>query len=180
MKKTMYISTVFVLVAALTLLAAPVMAADEPAAPAEPVILKAGAMLPEDVKVTSMDGTEMTLKSLLGDNYTIVQFMTTACSACQAELVELLKIKDMNPGSVDLFAISMDLLGADAVNAYEERYDYGITYFLDSMFAVPPRFGFTSTPAFVVLDNQGKILYAKRGFLASKWQITSDEIQALF
>ena len=150
-----------------------------PAAPAGP--LKIGDVLGDDIKVSTMDGKSVTLKSQATAPYTIFQFMTTACSACQTELNKLLELQmEIGKDKVAIFPIAMDMMGADAVKAYEAKYNYGMNYLLDSMFAVPPRFGLAYTPSFIILDASGTLLFQKGGFIEGRWPKDLVKIMAIF
>jgi thiol-disulfide isomerase/thioredoxin len=169
-----------VLVSCLAMFAVPVFAADEAApeaAPAGP--LKVGDMLTADMKATDIDGNEKAVTAFLTKDYTAIQFMTTACSACQQELQELLILQDVTGFKLDILAVSIDIRGVDAVKAYEKQYKYGVKYALDQMFTLPPRFGFNFTPSLVVVDKAGKILVSKGGFSRSGWKATADEIKSV-
>jgi len=168
MKKTLvYFLTVIL---ALVMLAAPVFAAEE-AAMEEPGPLKVGDMLSDDLMVTTLDGKSITLKSAAKSPYTAFQFMTTACSACQQELIDLLGVrKDVGSDKFEIIPISVDMAGGDAVKAYEAKNEYKLTYLLDSMFELPPRFNFAYTPSFLVVDSSGKIVYIKGGYMKSRWK----------
>jgi thiol-disulfide isomerase/thioredoxin len=158
--------------------AVPVMAAEEMA---EPAPVKIGDMLPDDLSATTLDGESVMLKNALTDaDYTIFQFMTTACSACQAELQEFVAMQaEMGKDKVGIISIAMDLLGVDAVNAYESKYKYGVTYMLDTDFVLPPRFNFAYTPSFFIADKSGKVLYMKGGFMQSRWAKERKKIEGI-
>ena len=145
-------------------LVSPLLAADE----AVPTILKVGDTTKNDIKAATLDGQSVSLKESIKSDYALFQFMTTACGACQAELTDLVKLEKKLNGKFNLVAIAMDMRGADAVNAYESKFNFGVTYLTDNMFSVPPMFGFDYTPSFIVVDKSGKILYAKGGYMASR------------
>lgn len=144
-------------------------AADEMAAPAAP--LKTGDTLPAaGLQVADLDGKMAELKvSLTDKDFTFFQFMTTACSACQAEMMEFVGLQAEFSGKFDIVAISMDMMGAAAVNRYETKFKYGVKYLLDPEFKLPPRFNFAYTPSFFIADKTGKIVHMKGGFMASRW-----------
>ena len=150
------------------------LAADEAAGP-----LVKGASLPDNMMVGSMDGGLVKIKETLGPDYTVFTFMTTACSACQAEIKSLMILRETTGNKLKVVAISVDMMGADAVNAYEKRNRYGIDYILDTEFNLPPRFGFNFTPSMFLTDAKGTILLMKGGFSRSDWKETADAIKAL-
>jgi len=136
-------------------------------------VLKSGDMLTDNLKVQTMDGKTIELKSALEEGkYTVFQFMTTACGACQAELVNLARLqKELGADKYTIKSIAMDLLGADAVKAYEARNKFGITYLLDPEFKLPPRFGFNYTPSLFIADASGKIVFSQGGYADAAWDM---------
>ena len=170
--------TILLAVAALVLglIGGPVFA-DE-AAPAAPLAkIKTGDTLTDDLKATTLDGTVVDLmKSTIG-KFTIFQFMTTACGACQAELVNLLRLqKELGADAFSIIPIAMDILGTEAVNAYEARNKFGVNYLIDPDFSLPPRFGFNYTPSFMVVDSSGKVVLTQGGYADAAWTMIKDKI----
>jgi thiol-disulfide isomerase/thioredoxin len=90
--------------------------------------------------------------------------MNTTCSACQAEVVLLSKLAAMHEGKLDVYLIAVDMRGKNLVKSYHENYKYNVEYLLDPRFSLPPHYGFGYTPALVLLDKTGKILYKKGGY----------------
>ena len=131
----------------------------------------------EAINVQSLDGKTVNLIKEL-KKPTIIQFMNTACSACKAELGSLVGLKDDLNGKFDIFSVSVDLGGAASVKRYEGKWHFGVDYFLDPSFAAAPVFGFSFTPAFVVLDKSGTILMSQKGFMISREQQVIDGIIA--
>lgn len=153
-------------VTALVLLtAASILAAEEAVVPQT---LKVGDTIKDDIKAATLDGDMVPLRSMLDSDYTVFQFMTTACGACQAELTDLVKLEKKLNGKFKIVAIAMDTMGAQAVNAYESKFNFGVIYLTNSAFTLPPRFGLDFTPSFVVVDKGGKILFTKEGYMATR------------
>lgn len=158
----------------------PAMAADEATDAAPPPALKVGDMLPDDLKAVTLEGATVSLKSALSEKpFTFFQFMTTACSACQGELSAFVNLQMEMPDRFDIVSISMDIMGAPAVNAYEAKFKYGVSYLLDSDFVLPPRFNFPYTPSCFIVDKSGKIVYLKGGFMSSRWAKMKNKIVAV-
>jgi peroxiredoxin len=147
---------------------------------AGPAPLKVGDNLPDDLMIKDLDGKSIKVKdALTGATFTFFQFMTTACSACQAELQEFISMQsEMGKDKIGIVAISMDLLGADAVKAYESKFNYGVDYLLDPEFTLPTRFNFAYTPSFFVVDQGGKIVFMKGGFMQSRWAKDRERLEA--
>jgi peroxiredoxin len=166
-----------VLFAGLALIAVPAFAADETPAP---TMVEVGSVLPDDVVVTDLAGSKIVLNKAGEKPFTVYQFMTTACSACFSELNMLLKLqRQVGKDKIDIVPISVDMAGASAVNAYEGKNKFGLTYLLDSEFTPPPRFKFPYTPSFFVANSDGKVIYKKGGYSKSAWKTTAAEIKAL-
>ncbi len=174
MKNLLGISMVSLM--ALVLLVYPVVdAGSEPA-----IVYKVGDIISDGLKASTLDGAQVALKKSLNTPYTVFQFMTTACSACQAELQELIKLQaEIGSEKLSIIPISMDMLGADAVRAYENRFRYGLTYLLDTGFTIPPKFNFAYTPSFFVVDKGGNVVFMKGGFMLSRWGKVKDQLKTI-
>ena len=176
-RKSLFHSLALVLIVALMVVPAFGAEAD---APAEPATLKVGDTLTDDLKVGTVDGKTVTLKSVAASPYSIFQFMTTACSGCQTELHKLLELQmDVGKDKLAIYPILLDMIGADAAKAYEAKNKYGLVYLLDQNFNIPPRFGFSYTPSFFVVDSTGKVLLLKGGFIESRWNKDLEKLQAV-
>lgn len=95
---------------------------------------------------------------------TVLLFMTTACSACLDELKEINEFASKHPGKVDLWAVAVDLRGAQTVGPYQQSNRFRVKYLLDPKFSLPRVFGFNYTPSLVVVDAGGVILHKKGGY----------------
>lgn len=140
-------------------------AADVKAAPAEaPKIPGVGDMIP-DFTLPSLNGKDVTTKDIVGGKpISVIVFMSTACSACQAEIAAVDQILGKYGDKVDMFLVSVDARGVDTVKPFSETFKYKATYLIDSKFTVPRKFGFSATPSVVVIDKDGKILLKKAGY----------------
>ncbi len=139
-----------------------------------------GDTLPDDFTVTGLDGSSVKLNSAGRKPYTIYQFMTTACSACYSELVALLKLqREIGKDKLEIVPISVDMAGAVAINKYEGKHKFGLRYFLDGDFNLPPRLGFPYTPSIFMVDSSGKVVYKKGGFSKVDWAATAEKIKAI-
>lgn len=96
---------------------------------------------------------------------TVLLFFNTGCSACMAELDEASKVaKELGDDKLKVYAIAVDRRGEQAVKAYFEIYKHQATYLLDPTFTMPPKFGFSYTPASLLVDRDGKIVFMKGGY----------------
>jgi len=149
----------FSMLIACVLIASPAFSQDGP--------LKVGDVIGDDLMVTTMDGKQISLKKGLEKDYNLIQFMTTACSACRSELTTLLEYQESVKDKLAIYPIAGDMSGAPAVERYKKKMILEMTFYLDSEFSLPPVFGFTFTPSIAILDKQGKILYTKGGYMPS-------------
>jgi peroxiredoxin len=94
-----------------------------------------------------------------------IVFFNTGCSACMAEMDEMSKaVKELGEGKLKLYGIAVDKRGEQAVKAYNEIYRYLATYLLDPTFSMPPKFGFNFTPASLLLNREGTVVFLRGGY----------------
>jgi thiol-disulfide isomerase/thioredoxin len=96
-----------------------------------------------------------------------ITFMTTACSACKAELNLLSDLANKYGDDFKIYAISVDLNGEKSIPAYDSAFGFNVRYLLDPDFSIPQRFGFTYTPSLVIAGKDGKITFLKGGYSPS-------------
>jgi thiol-disulfide isomerase/thioredoxin len=165
MKKRMFL-VLPVLVLAMAVLAAPAFA-QAPGSSNPVKIYDVGDMAPDFKLYDGLTSEFVVLKDILdGEQAKIIAltFMNTTCSACQAEVALLSKLADKHEGALKVFLIAVDVRGQKLVKSYNEYYKYNVSYLLDPRFTVPPSYGFSYTPALVIIDTEGKILYKKGGY----------------
>jgi peroxiredoxin len=152
-----------VLLLAVTLL----VAAGAARAEGEGKVFKAGDSMPDFLLKNGLTGEEVSFnEQIKGKSPVIViVFFNTGCSACIAEMDEASKAAvELGEEKVQVFGIAVDKRGAQAVRAYDEIYKYQVTYLLDPTFSMPPKFGFSYTPASVFVGGDGTIRVVKGGF----------------
>ncbi len=168
--KKMVFSVLPVLVLAVAVFAAPAFA--QAPGTANPVkIYDVGDTAPNFKLYEGLTGEFVELKDILdGQEAKVIAltFMNTTCSACQAEVALLSKLADKHEGALKVFLIAVDVRGQKLVKSYNEYYKYNVSYLLDPRFTVPPTYGFSYTPALVLIDNEGKVLYKKGGYTPSE------------
>ena len=149
-----------VFVVALSLMAFGVaMAADE--APAEPTVIGVG-MKATDLQLKNAEGQAVDLANEMKGKTRVLVFMNTSCSACKTELTHIQKI--LRSSDAELVVVSVDFGSFDKVQAYKDTNKFGGTWYQDEDFNVPAKFGFDFTPAAVILDGEGKVLYSTGGY----------------
>jgi thioredoxin-related protein len=75
--------------------------------------------------------------------------------------------------------IAVDIRGEKLVKSYSEHYKYNVDYLLDPRFTIPPVYGFNYTPALVLLDKSGKVVYKKGGYSPTEADALIQTIQEL-
>ncbi|MDF1527121.1 MAG: TlpA disulfide reductase family protein [bacterium] len=146
-----------------TVLAIAVLALALASGSASAATLKAGDAIPESLKFKTLDGGEVTVKSVIKDKPSVLVFFNTSCRNCLNEIKWLMrKYKDRNN-----VLISIDLAGAPAVQRYQKQYmkDYmDIPIYLDQEFAVPISFGLSVTPSSVLVGKDGVVTHVFSGY----------------
>lgn len=116
----------------------------------------------KDLKVVAEDGATVDLAKVGEKSKKLIMFTNTACSACRQEMEV---IQTILPGKdVDLLVVSSDMGDFGRIASFRDSTKSGGTWFQDADFAIAPLFGFSFTPALVVLDKAGKVTYKSGGF----------------
>ncbi len=133
----------------------------------ESAVLKVGDAMPDFALKNGLTGQEVRFQvDILGKSEAVAfVFFNTGCSACMAEMEEVsTTAKELGDQKLLVFGFAVDKRGEQAVKAYNNIYGFKATYLLDPIFSIPARFGFNYTPAGVILDAQGKIVFLKGGY----------------
>ncbi|MFA6147215.1 MAG: TlpA disulfide reductase family protein [bacterium] len=151
--------------------AAPVAAPQAPPAP-----VKVGEIA-GNFTLKDVDSKEKELSSLKGNApYTVLTFTNSVCSACRDEMSMLAKVWQKNKEKLQLVAIFTDASTDVGAKATKEMYKDAFVCLMDPAFTIPPAFGFEYTPAMVLIDKSGKVLYSKGGYNKGMGEQTSKEI----
>lgn len=134
-----------------------------------------------DFKLPDIDGKEISFaKDIMGKHdVTFITFMTTACSACQAEVSAVSDIVSKYKEKVGLYAVAVDIRGAEPVKQYASTYKYNATYLIDPKFATPRLFGFSYTPSVILADKEGKVLFKKGGYSPGDDEMLAEKVIAI-
>jgi len=92
-----------------------------------------------------------------------ISYMQTSCAACRKELMALKDLQAKYP-SLKIAAISVDSGNPARVKRYQEHFDFEFPFFHDPDFKTPDLFGFSFTPALVLVGRDGKIALLKGGY----------------
>lgn len=122
-----------------------------------------GEPLPKMELADVRSGSMTELSEFLAGSVGAVIFMQTSCAACKKELIAF---KDIAGRHADLkvAVISVDTGPASRVDRYRDSNDFPFPFFHDPGFSTPGLFGFSFTPALVLVEKTGKIALLKGGF----------------
>ena len=149
-------------------------AADEkkaaPAAAAKPAVeapkvVKVGDVVPEFSLTDPISGKKVSFEKDIKGKTTAIVFMNTGCSACLAELMEMNDLKKEVKDKLQIYAIAVDKRGEAVVKAYAEQYQFDVNYLTDPNFTMPPVYGFSYTPAMILVDKAGKVSHSSGGYM---------------
>jgi len=137
--------------------------------PAAEKPVEVGQPVPE-FALPGLDGAPVSFKGAIRGKapLTVFLFMTTACSACYDELKEIHDFVGRYPGKVEVWAVAVDLRGAQTVGPYQKANAFRVKYLIDPKFSLPRTFGFTYTPSLAILDARGVVLHKKGGYSPSE------------
>lgn len=189
--KKMLLSLALALIVSLTLSSGFALAEDmegsaakEPAATEEPApitVQNVGDTVADFALPDGLNGAPVKFSSdILGqaDKLIALVFMNTSCSACQAEVSLMSRLAEKYGDKFKVYVIAVDMRGAQLVKGYDASYKYNVQYLLDPEFTIPPLFGFNYTPAMVLINKKGEILYKKGGYDRNTTDELVDEIKS--
>jgi len=154
-KKYLLLSLAFLM---LTVLAAAPVTAEEAKMEGPPYTV---GMMAKGVVAKDAGGQDLDLLTVGEKGKKVIMFSNTACSACKEALRV---IQGVVPGKADLIVVATDFGPFERIAAYKESNNFGGTWVQDADFALPTMFDFGFTPAVVVLEKGGKVLYTHGGY----------------
>jgi peroxiredoxin len=92
-----------------------------------------------------------------------VVYMQTSCAACRKEMTALKDLQVKFP-QFKVVVVSVDSGSPERVARYREHFGFEFPFFQDPDFKTPELFGFSFTPALVLVDKEGKIALLKGGY----------------
>ena len=108
-------------------------------------------------------GRDLDVKKLFSGSVGALVFMQTSCAACRKELNAFSEMLKKHP-ALKVVAVSVDSGGGNRVDRYREGYGFTFPFVHDPEFKSPEIFGFSFTPALVLVGKDGKIAQLKGGF----------------
>lgn len=92
-----------------------------------------------------------------------ISYMQTSCAACRQELLALKDLRGKYP-ELKVVAISVDSGNPARVARYREHFGFDFPFVHDPDFKTPELFGFSFTPALVLVAKDGTIGLLKGGY----------------
>ncbi|GAB4262952.1 MAG: hypothetical protein Kow0092_13530 [Deferrisomatales bacterium] len=105
----------------------------------------------------------MDLKEAFHDAVGAVVFMQTSCAACRKELLAIKDLQARYP-RFKVVVVSVDAGSPSRVERYKDHFGFPFPFVHDPEFTVPEQFGFSFTPATVLVDKTGRIARLKGGY----------------
>jgi len=140
----------------------------------EEKIHKVGDAVPS-FKLTNVEGSSVDVNLKEGKPTALV-FFNSACSACRAEMTLLNKLRSKNK-ELKVVAVCTDVSGAAGVERFTKMTKFtDFDYYLDSEMTSAQKFGVNATPSIILLDDSGKIFYAKNGYMSRDEKVLIDKI----
>ena len=131
-----------------------------------------GASAP-DFTVQTLDGESVTLSDLRG-NPVFLNFWTTWCAPCVAELPDIQEVhEEKSVEGLIVLAINIQQ-GESTVGAFIESNGYSFEVGLDASGAIAQAYEVTSIPATFLIDSEGIIRSKKVGMFTSKAEIITE------
>jgi peroxiredoxin len=109
-------------------------------------------------------GSKFQLSEKLGKEVVVLAFMQTSCVACRSELMLLRDIVKEKGSGLAVYPISVDYDAEKRLKSYKAFYKFEFPFLMDPEFSVAPLYGYTYTPALVIVDREGKIAMKMAGF----------------
>ncbi|GAB4249406.1 MULTISPECIES: TlpA family protein disulfide reductase [Deferrisoma] len=109
------------------------------------------------------NGQVVDVGAMAGSGVLAVTYMQTSCAACRKELLALKDLAARYP-KLRVVAISVDSGSPARVKRYKEHFGFDFPFLHDPEFKTPELFGFSFTPALVLVGSDGKIALLKGGY----------------
>jgi len=111
----------------------------------------------------ALTGAPVDVPATLQGSPGALAFMQTSCAACRKELTILKDLQLRHP-ALKVVAVSVDAGPAERVVRYREHFAFEFLFLHDPDFKAPELFGFSFTPALVLVGKDGKIVQLRGGF----------------
>lgn len=109
----------------------------------------------------------------------VLFFIQSACYSCLQEAKALQEVKARYGDSINVIAVGVDLLGKPMLVSWAAHNNINYPVLLDPIFSVPEKYGFSFTPASVIIDKDGNIAFIHSGFRPSDINIIENKLKEL-
>lgn len=125
----------------------------------EVAMIKEDAIIP-NFKIKSSDGKDLFIHDIASKSrFTLIDFWASWCSPCRAEIPALKKLyADFKDKGLNIVGISSDNNEADWRKAMAQDSTLWVHGIQDKQKAVSKLFDLKAIPAYILIDNEGKIL----------------------
>lgn len=123
-------------------------------------------------------GADLDVAAYLQGAVGALVYMQTSCAACRKELLALKDLAAKYP-QLKVVTVSVDSGNPARVVRYKEHFGFEFPFVHDPDFKTPEVFGFSFTPALVLVDKKGTISYLKGGYRPGDEADLEDRIKDL-
>ena len=116
------------------------------------------------------------------DKVVVLVFWTTWCSVCKTELVELNSLRKNLPGGKNLVVagICSDPENINDIKQFAKNLNIDYPVLLDKRRSVTGRYGISSFPTTVIIDQKGVVSFVREGYNSAIANQVKTKIAGLF
>jgi len=103
------------------------------------------------------------IKKYLKKKPVLVSFFFVGCKPCEREIKELERIKKSHGSKIEMFLISTDKEGAEAVRPYIKKQGITMRVLTDEYNDIAGKFKITKYPTIVIIGRDKKIIFRSSG-----------------
>ena len=137
-----------------------------------------GDALPDISLPSVVDGAPVRVAEYVAGHVAALVYMQTSCAACRKELLVLKELLARYP-ELRVVAVSVDSGGPARVKRYRDHFGFDFPFLHDPEFKTPELFGFSFTPALVLVDREGRIALLKGGYRPGDERAVEQKIREL-
>ncbi len=128
-----------------------------------------------------LEGNYTSIQEIKGEKFTVLDFWATWCKPCVKSIPEMIKIYDefKNQG-VNFIGVDVDSpRNLAKVRPYALSKGINYTVLLDTEQEIMTAMNVSVLPTFIILDQQGKIVYTHEGFVIGEEVEIHEKIEQL-
>ena len=115
------------------------------------------------ITVKDLDGNDVNTGDLVKDSKVMLVLVNAVCNLCRNEMKALVKYRDKFTEKADVYLVAVDMNIEKAKQTYKEFSKY-FRILHDPDFKIGQSLDLYATPATIILDKGGTILYKGSGF----------------